>query len=106
MKEAKYIVTLKVPDEVIERLKVARLSLDDLVVTKIQQALLNFKGDTKVYNAESGVPATELYDLCPVCTHPWAKHFDFTDPSGKKLIDPLPGKCPEPECTCLAKDVL
>jgi hypothetical protein len=103
MPEVKYTVELEVADEIIKNLTTARLSLDDLVQTKIETALFPLtKGAILVYRAEGSREPINKFQECPTCHHTWAFHFQMTDPEGKKLLKPEPSRCGQcpPEKPC------
>ncbi len=107
MEIKKFIVEIKVTEAVLRILAGAHLSLKDAVDTRINQILFPItKGPVLVY-PEGDKPSINLFEICPVCGHPWGKHFEYLDAEGKPT-DPRPGRCGDcpPGSPCLAMEVM
>lgn len=103
------MVEIDVPEAVLEKLKLnpAGLTIDDLVQVKIETALFTVcQKAILVYRAEEGKKPIDLFQVCPVCAHPWALHFNQIENRQVSMSDgsitargvltaPVPANCSE-----------
>lgn len=88
--EIKYIVEMDVPQNKLDQLKAnpAGLTIDDLVRMNIESALFQVCGKAiLVYREEEGKKAIDLFQICPVCAHPWTHHFEMLKKEPARMSD-------------------
>lgn len=100
METKKFVVEVNIPEA-----KSQIPGIAEIIMTRIKNALFPINNQQpKVYVFGEQPSPVDLFDKCPQCGHPWAKHFDFLDKDGRALSEPVPGRCAE--CPCFADKLM